>query len=78
MLLLGGILVMGRHLSLMGISRLTIRLMARLAGDADDESCWLVWSIWTAVLAGITRICTSALAAFGRANRLDVTALSRT
>ena len=34
MLLLGGILVAGRHLSLMGISRLTIRLMARLAGDA--------------------------------------------
>ena len=34
MLLLGGILVTGRHLSLMGISRLTIRLMARLAGDA--------------------------------------------
>src|SRR5580693_8438075 len=34
MLLLGGILVMGRHLSLMGISRLTIRLMARLAGVA--------------------------------------------
>src|ERR1700720_3487461 len=31
MLLLGGILVAGRHLSLMGISRLTIRLMARLA-----------------------------------------------
>src|SRR6201986_5004687 len=34
MLLLGGVLVAGRHLSLMGISRLTIRLMARLAGDA--------------------------------------------
>src|SRR5271170_187077 len=34
MLLLGGILVAGRHLSLLGISRLTIRLMARLAGDA--------------------------------------------
>src|ERR1700677_2478508 len=34
MLLLGGILVAGRHLSLMGISRLTIRLMGRLAGDA--------------------------------------------
>ncbi len=34
MLLLGGILVAGRHLSLMGISRLTMRLMARLAGDA--------------------------------------------
>jgi ATP-binding cassette subfamily B protein len=34
MLLLGAILVAGRHLSLMGISRLTIRLMARLAGDA--------------------------------------------
>jgi ATP-binding cassette subfamily B protein len=34
MLLLGGILVAGRHLSLMGISRLTIRLMARLASDA--------------------------------------------
>src|ERR1700735_2404916 len=34
MLLLGGILVVGRHLSLMGISRLTIRLMARLASDA--------------------------------------------
>jgi ATP-binding cassette, subfamily B, bacterial len=33
MLLLGGILVAGRHLSLMGISRLTIRLMARFAGD---------------------------------------------
>src|ERR1700684_2389441 len=34
MLLLGGVLVAGRHLSLMGISRVTIRLMARLAGDA--------------------------------------------
>src|SRR5580692_9541502 len=34
MLLLGGILVAGRHLSLLGISRLTIRLMARLASDA--------------------------------------------
>ncbi|HTZ56760.1 MAG TPA: ABC transporter ATP-binding protein [Acidobacteriaceae bacterium] len=34
MLLLGGILVIGRHLSLMGISRLTIRLMSRIAGDA--------------------------------------------
>src|SRR5271168_5044221 len=34
MLLLGSILVAGRHLSLMGISRLNIRLMARLAGDA--------------------------------------------
>jgi ATP-binding cassette, subfamily B, bacterial len=33
MLLLGGILVTGRHLSLMGISRLTVRLMARFAGD---------------------------------------------
>src|SRR5271155_1588775 len=33
MLLLGGILVTGRHLSLMGISRLTIRLMARFAAD---------------------------------------------
>ena len=34
MLLLGAILVAGRHLSLMNISRLTVRLMARLAGDA--------------------------------------------
>jgi ATP-binding cassette, subfamily B, bacterial len=34
MLLLGGILVVGRHLSLLGISRLTIRLMSRVAGDA--------------------------------------------
>ena len=34
MLLLGGVLVAGRHLSLMGISRLTIRLMARVASDA--------------------------------------------
>jgi ATP-binding cassette, subfamily B, bacterial len=34
MLLLGAVLVAGRHLSLMGISRLTIRLMARFAGDA--------------------------------------------
>jgi ATP-binding cassette, subfamily B, bacterial len=34
MLALGSILVTGRHLSLMGISRLTIRLMARFAGDA--------------------------------------------
>src|ERR1700679_2270518 len=32
MLLLGGVLVAGRHLSLMGISRLTIRLLARFAG----------------------------------------------
>ena len=34
MLLLGAILVGGRHLALMNISRLTVRLMARLAGDA--------------------------------------------
>ena len=34
MLLLGAVLVTGRHLSLMGISRLTIRLMTRIAGDA--------------------------------------------
>jgi ATP-binding cassette subfamily B protein len=34
MLALGSILVTGRHLSLMGISRLTIRLMARFASDA--------------------------------------------
>jgi ATP-binding cassette, subfamily B, bacterial len=34
MLVLGGVLVLGRHLSLMGISRLTIRLMSRFAGDA--------------------------------------------
>jgi ATP-binding cassette subfamily B protein len=34
MLALGSILVTGRHLSLMGITRLTIRLMARFAGDA--------------------------------------------
>src|ERR1700735_337156 len=34
MLMLGGVLVAGRHLSLMGISRLTIRLMSRVAGDA--------------------------------------------
>jgi ATP-binding cassette subfamily B protein len=34
MLLLGAILVAGRHLSLMGISRLTVRLMARFASDA--------------------------------------------
>ena len=34
MLLLGGVLVAGRHLSLMGISRLTIRLMSRVASDA--------------------------------------------
>jgi ATP-binding cassette, subfamily B, bacterial len=34
MLLLGAILVAGRHISLMTISRLTIRLMGRLAGDA--------------------------------------------
>src|SRR6201998_1073345 len=34
MLLLGGVLVAGRHLSLMGISRLTIRLMPRLPSDA--------------------------------------------
>ena len=34
MLLLGAVLVAGRHISLMNISRLTVRLMARLAGDA--------------------------------------------
>jgi ATP-binding cassette, subfamily B, bacterial len=34
MLLLGAVLVTGRHLSLMGISKLTIRLMTRIAGDA--------------------------------------------
>ena len=37
MLLLGGVLVAGRHLSLMGISRLTIRLMARVASDAFNR-----------------------------------------
>jgi ATP-binding cassette, subfamily B, bacterial len=34
MLLLGAILVTGRHLSLISISRLTLRLMARFASDA--------------------------------------------
>jgi ATP-binding cassette subfamily B protein len=34
MVLLGGVLVAGRHLALMGITRLNIRLMARFAGDA--------------------------------------------
>ena len=34
MLLLGAVLVFGRHLAMMAISRLTIRLMGRLAGDA--------------------------------------------
>ncbi len=34
MLLLGSLLVAGRHISLMGMSRLTVRLMARIAGDA--------------------------------------------
>src|ERR1700761_3163880 len=34
MLMLGAVLVVGRHLSLLGISRLTIRLMTRVAGDA--------------------------------------------
>ncbi len=34
MLALGGILVSGRHLSLMGITRLTVRLMSRFASDA--------------------------------------------
>jgi ATP-binding cassette, subfamily B, bacterial len=34
MLALGGIIVLGRHLGLVGISRLTLRLMARFAGDA--------------------------------------------
>jgi ATP-binding cassette subfamily B protein len=34
MLALGGILVTGRHLSLMGITRLTVRLMSRFASDA--------------------------------------------
>ena len=37
MLVLGGVLVAGRHLSLMGISRLTIRLMARVASDAFNR-----------------------------------------
>jgi ATP-binding cassette, subfamily B, bacterial len=37
MLLLGGVLVTGRHLSLMGISRLTIRIMTRVAGDAFNR-----------------------------------------
>ena len=34
MLLLGAVLVLGRHLSMMGMCRLTVRLMARLGGDA--------------------------------------------
>jgi ATP-binding cassette subfamily B protein len=34
MLALGGVLVAGRHLSLMGITRLTLRLMSRFASDA--------------------------------------------
>jgi ATP-binding cassette subfamily B protein len=34
MLVLGSILVTGRHFSLMGITRLTLRLMSRFAGDA--------------------------------------------
>jgi ATP-binding cassette subfamily B protein len=34
MLALGAVLVAGRHLSLMGIIRLTLRLMSRFAGDA--------------------------------------------
>lgn len=34
MLVLGGVLIAGRHLALMGITRLNIRLMARMAGDA--------------------------------------------
>jgi ATP-binding cassette subfamily B protein len=34
MLMLGGVLVAGRHLSLIGISRLTIRIASRAAGDA--------------------------------------------
>jgi ATP-binding cassette subfamily B protein len=37
MLLLGAILVAGRHLALMNITRLTIRLMARMAGDAFER-----------------------------------------
>src|SRR4030088_2124321 len=41
---------------------------ARMASDADDESCWFIWSIWVAVLSGIGAICTSAIAAFRRAN----------
>jgi ATP-binding cassette, subfamily B, bacterial len=34
MLLLGGVLVLGRHLSLISISRLTVRMMTRVAADA--------------------------------------------
>src|SRR5271170_1132284 len=34
MLALGGVLVAGRHLALMGIIRLTLRLMSRFASDA--------------------------------------------
>ena len=34
MLALGAVLVAGRHLAMMAICRLTIRLMARVAGDA--------------------------------------------
>ena len=34
MLVFGGILVAGRHLALMGVTRLNIRLMARMASDA--------------------------------------------
>ena len=34
MLLLGAVLVLGRHIALMRISRLTVGLMARVAGDA--------------------------------------------
>jgi hypothetical protein len=38
---------------------------ARVAGDADEESCWLfIWSICPAVLSGIVPVCTPAVAAF--------------
>jgi hypothetical protein len=42
---------------------------ARVPGDADEESCLFIWSIWPAVLSGIVLICTSAVAAFRRAIR---------
>jgi hypothetical protein len=44
---------------------------ARAARDIDNESRSPDWSIYPAVLSGIVCNCTSGLAAFRRANRME-------
>src|SRR5258706_557331 len=44
---------------------------ARVAADGSEDSCWFIWSIWSAVLSGIVWICTSVIAAFRRATEWE-------